>query len=127
MAAPQGERILVVVQADAVSSKALRPKMTANVEIIVTRRPGVLTLPLQAVRRQSGRDRAFVWLAGGRGRLVRIGLDDGNSVEILTGLAEGDAVRKPPRKLQRGASSKSRPNNRRSGMRGMRRMMGGRR
>jgi HlyD family secretion protein len=86
--------------------QALLPGMTANVHIVTEQREDALSVPLQAVRFEphadgerdgdgSG-DARRVWVLRG-GKLievpVQLGLDDGNSVEVVkSDLAPGDAV-----------------------------------
>jgi len=85
---------------------ALLPGMTANVRIVTDRRTAALSVPLPAIRfepepdgasdgRGSGSEKR-VW-ALRNGELVavpvQIGIDDGNSVEVVSAeLAPGDAV-----------------------------------
>jgi RND family efflux transporter MFP subunit len=69
----------------------LRPEMTANVTIHADRRDGVLSVPMRAVKRTAGV--STVQVEGKDGPLeVQTGLDDGDFVEILQGLEEGQTV-----------------------------------
>ena len=85
---------------------ALLPGMTANVRIVTDRRTAALSVPLQAIRFEPEADGASdghgsggekrVWVMRD-GKLVavpvQIGIDDGNSVEVVSAeLAPGDAV-----------------------------------
>ena len=92
--------------------------MTTNVTIHVERREGVISVPLRAVKRKAGV--SVVQVQGDEGskpREVRAGLDDGEFVEIVEGLQEGDTVvykapkpKKPARPVRRKkASAKKRP------------------
>jgi Cu(I)/Ag(I) efflux system membrane fusion protein len=72
---------------------ALRPAMYADVHIAVDRGERLL-VPASAVL-QAGR-RSFVFLALGEGRFrpqpVELGLRSGEDVEVLSGVADGDAI-----------------------------------
>lgn len=73
----------------------LREDMSLTVEVQTARRERTLVLPLSALREERGADEATVWLAvEGRvqARAVRLGLRTLEAVEIVSGLAEGDAV-----------------------------------
>ena len=91
-----------VVVAVANADLALKPGMTAAVDIVTARRPGVLRVPDQALRytpsgaaaAAAGTSRVWV-LRGGKPVAVPIGrgLDDDTNTEILTGdLQPGDRV-----------------------------------
>jgi HlyD family secretion protein len=86
---------------------ALLPGMTANVHIVTEERPGVLAVPLQALRfhpqgadgkrgGEPGDGARQVWVlrdGGPEPVAVQVGIDDGTSVEVAgDGLAEGDRV-----------------------------------
>jgi len=73
-----------------------RSGMSANVNIIVSEKDHVLTLPIAAVKERNGR--SFVTVRNGtspdsiRRIPVRTGLRDDNNIEIVSGLATGDVV-----------------------------------
>jgi len=69
----------------------LRPEMTGNVTIIQAEKANVLMLPSVALMRQS--DQTVVTLADGQKRPVVVGLQGADTVEILSGLSEGEKVR----------------------------------
>ncbi len=71
----------------------LKPEMTANVEIVAAERFDVLTAPAEAVIRK-GRQRFATVVKGGRHeeRAVEVGISDGLTTEIVSGLAEGETV-----------------------------------
>lgn len=72
----------------------LKPGVSARAEIFVDTRPNVLSVPLQCVFQEEGRQ--LCWVAGADGRPQRrevtIGPANENYVEILTGLTEGERV-----------------------------------
>ena len=71
----------------------LRPEMTANVTIHADRRDGALSVPMRAVQRKAGV--SMVQVEGPDGpeqREVRTGLDDGEFIEILEGIKDGETV-----------------------------------
>ncbi|MCJ7544620.1 MAG: efflux RND transporter periplasmic adaptor subunit [Phycisphaerae bacterium] len=71
----------------------LRPEMTANVEIVAAERSGVLTVPSEAVVRK-GRQRFATVVKGAHNeeRAVEIGISDGLTTEVVSGLNEGETV-----------------------------------
>ncbi len=72
----------------------LRPEMTATVEIVVARVDDALLVPADAVVRQGGRPQVTVVAADGSRaeRPVTVGVGDGQRVEVVSGLAEGETV-----------------------------------
>jgi multidrug efflux pump subunit AcrA (membrane-fusion protein) len=75
------------------AQRVLRPGMTARVRVVLGRRQGVVTVPVEAVVRQGGRAAVFVVEEGvARARPVTLGLSDGVRVEVRTGLRAGEAV-----------------------------------
>lgn len=72
---------------------ALRSGMLAKLRIPVETRAGALLVPERAVFSSSGGDSVYVVVEGvARLRAVGLGESDGTSVEILSGLKEGDLV-----------------------------------
>lgn len=71
----------------------IRPGMTANVAVEVTRRENVLLVPNRAVRTQ-GRNRIVEVMVDGKPvvRPVTVGLSNDQFTEIANGLQEGDEV-----------------------------------
>jgi HlyD family secretion protein len=116
----------VVVSVDAAGSRALRPMMSANVEVVVKQRPERVLLPRRALQRH-GRQ----WLvqrASGAIQVVRIGRQLDGRVEVLEGLQAGARVRLPSLEGAAGGARGPRRGsgrNERRKRRGMRRMMGG--
>jgi HlyD family secretion protein len=106
-------------------SEALRPQMSANIEVVVTERAPAVLVPARAVKRR-GRRVGQVTLASGAVARVKLGISVDGQTEILSGLKAGQRVQIPVRK--RAAAAKGQRGNRRgNSRRNMRRMMGGRR
>jgi HlyD family secretion protein len=77
------------------SDERLRPGMTANIEIQGDHREGVLTVPVEAAFKKE--DRYVVYVFDGSEdepveREVETGISNISSVEIISGLEEGDVV-----------------------------------
>jgi len=71
----------------------LKPEMTANVQIVVDERHGVLLIPCRAISRSDGRSLVTVLAAGvTEDRPVDPGAGDGSRQEIRSGLREGETV-----------------------------------
>lgn len=72
----------------------LKPEMTANVDIIVADKAGVLIVPSEAVLRKKGDYIVRVKMDDGRleERRVKVGISDGVVTEITEGLNQGDTV-----------------------------------
>jgi RND family efflux transporter MFP subunit len=120
----------VLVEAGPAGSRALRPNMTANVEIIIAERKDAVLLPMRVLsgRSRGGRKSAArVVLADGRKQRIRLGISDGIHVEVLSGLKPGEAVRLQTKSRKKSRSSRRGKRKRRSKMRTMRRAMRGRR
>jgi len=74
----------------------LKPEMTANVEIVAAEEENALLVPVQAVSRRR-RDRYVVVPGPGpegkpRERVVKVGISDGEMMEITEGLKEGETI-----------------------------------
>lgn len=89
----------VVVAAGEEGSKALRPQMSANVEVVVVERRGVLLVPQRALelvgRDANRRPEYVVRLADGTKRPVKVGLVEAGQAEILSGLEASESVQVP--------------------------------
>lgn len=76
----------------------LRAGYSANADIIIERRSDVLTIPERLVRFEDGK--SFVTVSLGpehtEEREIGTGLSDGISIEVLSGLEEGELVLEPP-------------------------------
>ena len=72
----------------------LKPEMTANVEILIAQKDDVVLVPAEAVSRR--KTQRIVVAVNDDGttedRPVEVGINDGFSVEILSGLKEGETV-----------------------------------
>ena len=83
----------------------MRSGMTATVTVTVAAKPDALVVPAEAVRQQPGGDGVLV--AGGalwsrpEHRAVAVGITDGASLEIVSGLKEGDTVLVPSLRVPR--------------------------
>ncbi len=96
--APKGEKVNSIVTYQVVieidnKDNALRPLMTANVDILTDILPNVIALPLEALRTEDGDDIVYVMTNGGRlARKVRVGLRTESKAVIVHGLQEGETV-----------------------------------
>jgi multidrug efflux pump subunit AcrA (membrane-fusion protein) len=78
---------------------ALRPGMSARVEIIVDDIESALAVPVQAVTTAGGKPAVYLKTASGSAaRPVTLGRSSDRFVEVLDGLAEGDVVLLAPPK-----------------------------
>ena len=84
----------VTVEVVSSNHTLLRPEMTATLDIHTGEAKGVLLVPITAIQHRKGK--TIVWTPGPNGsrvdREVRIGLSDGEHVQILSGLAEKEQV-----------------------------------
>jgi macrolide-specific efflux system membrane fusion protein len=90
----------------------MRSGMTATVVFVVEAKPGALVVPSEAVHRKEGLVTVRIpgsspW-AKPEHRSVTTGITDGKSVEILSGLTEGDAILVPALRMPRGKSNRGR-------------------
>jgi len=76
------------------SDHRLRPNMFASVRINAKPRPGVLSVPREAVIRAGAGERVIMALGEGRfqPQIVQTGITSGARIEILSGLNEGDTI-----------------------------------
>jgi HlyD family secretion protein len=87
--------VVVSVQDD---TTGLKPRMTADVEILIAKHDNVLTVPVSAVVEQ--RSKFYCWVTDSakvERRALRLGLCDGKLVEVHDGVAEGEEVVLRPR------------------------------
>lgn len=71
----------------------LKPDMTVNATIALSRKEQVLAVPTKAIRREGGKKLVQV-LVGGKpaARAIQTGAKDGTYTEVVAGLREGDVV-----------------------------------
>jgi len=84
---------VVRLEFDRIPDFILRPEMTAHVRIVVDERDAVLTAPRAAIKRQTGRQfvvlrRDGEWIE----QDVRTGWRSDTTVELLSGVREGDVL-----------------------------------
>ncbi len=72
--------------------KPLRVGYSATADIIIAERKDVLVIPESAVIFEE--DKEYVYLANGEKKEVEIGLSDGLNIEVVSGLKEGDEIKK---------------------------------
>lgn len=84
----------VKIEVQGRDKQLLKPEMTANVDIIVADKAGVLIVPSEAVLRKKGDYIVRVKMDDGRleERRVKVGISDGVVTEITEGLNQGDTV-----------------------------------
>ena len=72
----------------------LKPEMTANVELIAAQKSDVVTVPVEALLRKSGKYHVTVVKDGGatEDREVVPGISDGVRTEVVSGIEEGQTV-----------------------------------
>jgi HlyD family secretion protein len=79
------------------NSVTLRAGYSANASIIIQKKTDVLTIPERVVTFKQDSNSVMVALtAKDEMRLIKTGLSDAISVEILSGLKEGEEVREKP-------------------------------
>jgi HlyD family secretion protein len=89
----------VEITLDRASDVTLRAGLSANAEVIIRERKGVLTLPERVVNfEKDGTAWVTVQKADGttEKRVVKTGLSDAIQVEVLSGLEEGEVVQEKP-------------------------------
>ena len=83
------------------SPRGLRPEMTAEAEIDVERRSNVLSVPVEAVAFEGGKDYCYVSTEGVlHRRQVTLGESNSELLEVTSGLEEGDEVALNPTHLE---------------------------
>jgi HlyD family secretion protein len=73
-------------------NKPLRVGYSATADIIIDERTDVLVIPEGAVKFEE--EKTYVYLENGEKREIEIGLSDGLNIEVVTGLKEGDEIKK---------------------------------
>jgi len=80
------------------SERLLKPDMTATVNIVIARKEGILAVSVDAVKQTAEGPTVMVMTKGRDGKpeyktvKIETGISDGESVEVLSGLKEGDVV-----------------------------------
>jgi len=106
---PVEVEILEAFEHDAANPEAqprtavLRAGYSANTEIIIERRDGVLLIPERLIEFKGDTARVTVLLPDltTEERIIETGLSDAISIEVLSGLQEGTKIReKPPKEIQ---------------------------
>ena len=83
----------VKVTIDVPSDELLRPGMFATIRIVTDRRQDVLVIPKKALLLETDEDDVFIVREGKAERVrVSLGYVDGDRVEVLSGLTDGDLV-----------------------------------
>ncbi len=89
---------VIEITDDVTKEQGLMPGMSADVEILVSQRDSVLQLPVDSVIAIGSQQYAFVITENGpQARPVEIGETNDVSIEIVSGLSEGDHVVERPR------------------------------
>ena len=90
----------------------MRSGMTATVTFVVVSKPQVLAVPAEAVHQQHGGAHVLLPSANAwshpKNQDVTVGITDGKSVEILSGLKEGDAILVPSLRVPHGNGAQGR-------------------
>lgn len=88
----------IEVRLTEVGDAVLRAGYSANVDIIIDRRDDVLVIPERLVRTEDDVSRVTILLPDGETeeREIETGLSDALSIEVVSGLQEGDLVVEPP-------------------------------
>jgi HlyD family secretion protein len=95
---PRGEKVNSIVTYQVTieidnKDNALRPQMTANVDILTNVLQDVIAIPLEALRSENGDDLVYVLANGGRlPRKVRVGLRTESHAVVVHGLQEGETL-----------------------------------
>ena len=83
----------VVIEIENTGSGLLRSEMTASVTILLDARKDILAVPGKAIKREAGKNVVHVDVDGKREtREVKVGWKDGQWIEIVSGLKEGETV-----------------------------------
>lgn len=91
----------IEIELERAGDATLRAGLSANADVIIQERKGVLTVPERVVTFEKG-DSAWVMVRKADGtaekRLIRTGLSDAIQVEVVSGLKEGEVVQEKPLK-----------------------------
>jgi len=121
----------VKVEISGANQRLLKPEMTANVEIVAAQKTNALLIPVAAIERGKREHLVAVKRKDGTTevRTVKTGISDGEFMEIVSGLSEGEQVvlSDDASRGRWGKDDKKEGNNARRDMMRMRMMGGGRR
>jgi HlyD family secretion protein len=93
----------IEIELDPTTNVVLRAGYSANADVIIDRRQGVLIIPERLVTMSGDTAKVIVLLADGtqEERVVKTGLSDAINIEVIEGLAEGEQlVEPPPREIE---------------------------
>lgn len=83
----------VVIYITTPYSGLLRPEMTVSVTIFLEALMNVLAIPVKAVKRESGKNIVYIIDNGkAKSREIKVGWKDGQWIEVVEGLSEGQTV-----------------------------------
>jgi len=90
---PKSRTVTVRMSLDNKDNK-FKPNMFANLKIYTGAKENILVIPIEAVIRSGDSNRVMVAIGEGRfeAKTVRIGIESGSYIEIISGLKEGDEV-----------------------------------
>ena len=84
---------IVAIEIEKPYEGVLRPEMTTSVTIFFDKRMDILGVPVKALKREGGRNVVYIWKEGKpEMREVKVGRQEGQWIEVLDGLEEGQAV-----------------------------------
>jgi len=84
---------IVAIEIEKPYEGVLRPEMTTSVTIFFDKRMDILGVPVKALKREGGRNVVYIWKEGKPElREVKVGRQEGQWIEVLDGLEEGQAV-----------------------------------
>ncbi len=103
----EGARLFEVeIELDSAPGIVLRAGYSANADLIIREKKGILTIPERLIQFDGDGKRAFVEIPGKSGKdkptrvEVETGLSDGLNIEIVSGLNEKDkVVQRPPKEI----------------------------
>ena len=93
----------IEIELDATENVVLRAGYSANADVIIDKREGVLIIPERLVTMAGDTAKVTVLLGDGtqEERIIKTGLSDAINIEVTEGLAEGEKlVEPPPREIE---------------------------
>ena len=84
----------VKIEVEGKNRSLLKPGMTADIKILALEKKNIITLPLAAVTRKLKKQYVTILNKTGNkvGQLVKVGVNDGKKIEIISGVKIGDVV-----------------------------------